>query len=59
MSYLIEGIEYAVLVGLAACALGIFIISLFDRIDFHYSKKRKEISNWLLIKFRVLYIYKR
>ncbi len=45
MSYLIEGIEYAVLVGLAACALGIFIISLFDRIDFHYSKKRKEISN--------------
>ena len=43
MSYFIEGMEFAVLVGIVLCIADYIILTVEDAIDFHYSKKRGEI----------------
>ena len=43
MSYFIEGMELAVLVGIVFCLVDYIILTVEDAIDFHYSKKRGEI----------------
>ncbi len=43
MSYFIEGMEIASLVGLAICIIGYIVLTIADRVDYHYSRKRGEI----------------
>ena len=44
MSYFIESLEYALLVGIAICFITLIITDITDAIDYHYSKKRGEIK---------------
>ena len=39
-----DGMEYALIIGIIACIIEIIRITIVDRIDYHYSKKRGEIK---------------
>lgn len=43
MSYFIEGMELAAIIGAIICIITIISITVADAADYHYSKKRGEI----------------
>lgn len=43
MSYFIEGLELAAIIGAIICIITLISITIADAVDFHYSKKRGEI----------------
>lgn len=43
MSYFIEGLELAAIIGAIICIIALISITVADAADYHYSKKRGEI----------------